>query len=323
MLKLGYALSSEEHGPHDLVRYARRAEETGFTFALISDHYHPWVSAQGHSPFVWSVIGGIAQATERLQIGTGVTCPTMRIHPAIIAQAAATSAVMLNGRFFLGLGTGENLNEHILGDRWAPHDLRLAWLEEAVEVIRRLWEGETVSFWGDYYTVEDARLFTLPEVPPPIIIGASGPRATASVAAIGDGLIDTSVNPEAVQQFREAGNDGPCYGQVKACWARSVEEAKDTVYRVWPNGGLTGELNRELRTVAHFEQAVEMVTPDMATEDMALGPDPRAHIEAIQRYIDAGFDHVYIHQIGADQEGFFDFYRREILPHFETQMVAA
>src|SRR5262249_30993860 len=151
MLEIGYALSSEEFPPNDLVRYAQRAEEAGFTFALISDHYHPWIDRQGHSPFVWSVIGAIAQVTQRLSVGTGVTCPTMRIHPAIVAQAAATAATMMPGRFCLGVGTGENLNEHILGDRWPPHDLRLEMLEEAVEVIRLLWQGGTQTYRGRYY----------------------------------------------------------------------------------------------------------------------------------------------------------------------------
>ena len=167
MVELGYAISSEEHLPNDIVRHAQLAEQAGFSYALISDHFHPWVDAQGHSPFVWSVIGGIAQATSTLRLGTGVTCPTIRIHPAIIAQAAATSAAMMPGRFFLGVGSGENLNEHILGDRWPETDVRLEMLEEAVEVIRQLWQGGYQSFEGSFYTVENARLYTLPEQLPP------------------------------------------------------------------------------------------------------------------------------------------------------------
>lgn len=174
MVQIGYALSSEEHRPDDLVRNACAAEQAGFQFALISDHYHPWIDRQGHSPFVWTVIGGIAQATDRIRLGTGVTCPTIRIHPAIIAQAAATAAVMLPDRFFLGVGTGENLNEHVLGHRWPPFDLRAEMLEEAVEVIRMLWNGDTVTFYGSFYVVEEARLYTLPESPPPICVAASG-----------------------------------------------------------------------------------------------------------------------------------------------------
>ena len=196
MATLGYALSSEEHRPGDLVRYARLAEEAGFPFALISDHYHPWVDRQGQAPFVWGVLGGIAQATGRLRVGTGVTCPTTRLHPAIVAQAAATAAALLPGRFFLGVGTGENLNEHILGDRWPPHDLRLARLEEAVAVIRLLWRGGVQTHRGEHYTVEHARVYTLPDEPVPIMVAAGGPHAAEVAGRIGDGLIGTA--PDAV-----------------------------------------------------------------------------------------------------------------------------
>ena len=317
MTLLGYALSSEEHTPNDLVRNARRAEEVGFDFALISDHYHPWVEAQGHSPFVWSVIGGIAQVTERLRLGTGVTCPTVRIHPAIIAQAAATAAAMMNGRFFLGVGTGENLNEHIFGDHWPPHPLRLEMLEEAVELIRLLWEGESTTFYGDYYMVEDARLFTLPDTPPPIMVAASGAKAIEAAGRIGDGFIGLSPKSEQIQQFQEAGgNDNPCYGQVTVCWAESEAEAKAIVSTVWPNSGLRGQLSQDLRTVAHFEQAVKMLSQEQRTENIICGPDPQKYKDSIYEFIDAGYDHIYIHQIGPDQEGFFSFYQEEILPEF-------
>jgi len=317
MTLLGYALSSEEHTPNDLVRNARRAEEVGFDFALISDHYHPWVEAQGHSPFVWSVIGGIAQVTERLRLGTGVTCPTVRIHPAIIAQAAATAAAMMDGRFFLGVGTGENLNEHIFGDHWPPHPLRLEMLEEAVELIRLLWEGESTTFYGEYYMVEDARLFTLPNVPPPIMVAASGPKTIEAAGRIGDGFIGLSPKSEQIQQFQDAGgNDKPCYGQVTVCWAESEAEAKAIVSTVWPNSGLTGQLSQDLRTVAHFEQAVKMLSQEQRTENIVCGPDAQKHMDSISEFIDAGYDHIYIHQIGPDQEGFFSFYQEEILPGF-------
>jgi G6PDH family F420-dependent oxidoreductase len=176
VVRLGYALSSEEWRPSDLVRGARLAEEAGFSFALISDHFHPWIDAQGQSPFVWSVLGGIAESTSTLEVGTGVTAPIVRIHPAIIAQAAATVGSMLEGRFFLGVGTGENLNEHITGARWPDWDVRSKMLEEAVEVIRDLWRGEVTSHDGRFYTVENARIYTLPEHPVPIHVAASGPR---------------------------------------------------------------------------------------------------------------------------------------------------
>jgi G6PDH family F420-dependent oxidoreductase len=315
--KIGYAFSSEEHTPNDLVRHARLAEQAGFTFGLISDHFHPWVDAQGHSPFVWSVLGAIAHATQRFEIGTGVTCPTIRIHPAIIAHAAATVAAMMPGRFFLGLGTGENLNEHILGDRWPPHDLRLEMLEEAVHVIRQLWQGGSQSHRGKHYTVENARLYTLPEEQPKIIVAASGPRAAEAAGRFGDGLCSTAPEAEITKAFKAAGGNGPRYGQMTVCWAASEADAKRTALKIWPNATLGGELSQELPTPAHFEQATSKSTEEQVAEEVVCGPDPQRHIELIKKYVDAGFDHVYIHQVGPDQEGFINFYQREILPHFK------
>src|SRR3954469_16856459 len=214
-MEIAYALSSEELGPKELVRAAARAEEVGISTAWLSDHYHPWVNAQGESPFVWSALGGIANATERLRVGTGVTCPTFRIHPAIIAQAGATAQVMFDGRFFLGVGSGENLNEHILGQRWPETDVRLEMLEEAVEVIRSLWHGGQQSHHGRYYTVENARIYTLPSTPPPIYVSAFGPKAMEIAARTGDGLVSTSPDRELLQQYDELGGKGPKLGQLK------------------------------------------------------------------------------------------------------------
>jgi coenzyme F420-dependent glucose-6-phosphate dehydrogenase len=315
MFALGYALSSEEHAPNDLVRYARLAEEAGFTFALISDHYHPWIDRQGQSPFVWSVIGGIAQVTQRLMLGTGVTCPTMRIHPGIIAQAAATSAVMMPGRFFLGVGTGENLNEHILGDRWPAHDLRQAMLEEAIEIIRMLWRGETLTYRGSYYTVENARIYTLPERPPPLLMAASGPRAAEGAGRIADGLIATTPEADLLKRFEASGGSGkPSYGQLTVCWAQDEASARRIAREYWPTAASKGELTQELPTPAHFEQAAKMVREDDVAQVIICGPDPERHIAGVKEFIDAGFDHVYVHQIGPDQEGFFRFYAQEVLP---------
>lgn len=315
MTSFGYALSSEEHTPNDLIRHARSAEQAGFEFALISDHYHPWVAKQGHSPFVWSVIGGIAQATERLRLGTGVTCPTIRIHPAIIAQAAATSATMMPGRFFLGVGTGENLNEHILGDRWPPHDLRLAMLEESIEVMRLLWSGGEQTHRGQFYTVENARLFTLPDRPPEVMVAASGPKAAQAAGRIGDGMISTAPEAKLVQAFQQQGGaKKPCYGQLTVCWAPNEAQARKTAMEIWPNAGLTGELSQELATPDHFEQAVKLVTEEQIAKEVVCGPDAQRHIDAIRAYIDAGFEYVYIHQVGPDQDGFIEFYAREVLP---------
>jgi len=312
--ELGYALSSEEHRPRDLVRYAVASEEAGFSFACISDHFHPWTDSQGQSPFVWSVLGGVAQSTNHLRLGTGVTCPIMRTHPAVIAQAAATTAAMMPGRFFLGVGTGENLNEHITGERWPSVRERQEMLEEAVEIIRLLWLGGNHSHRGRYFTVVNARIYTLPEEPPPIIVAATGPESTDLAARIGDGLWTTAPKPELIDTFVAAGGTGPRYGKVTVCWAATEEEAKHTAHHWWPNIGIPGELELELPLPRHFEQAARLVGPDRLGEQMALGPDPERHLDAIRSYSDAGFDHVYVHQVGPDQEGFFRFYEREVLP---------
>src|SRR5436190_13257966 len=227
MVELGYALSSEEHPPNDLVDQARAAEKAGFTFALISDHFHPWIDRQGHSPFVWSVIGGIARETERLRLGTGVTCPMIRIHPAIVAQAAATSASMMQGRFFLGVGTGENLNEHILGDHWPAPDERLELLGESIEVMRPLWEGGKQTIRGKHYVVEGARIYTLPDEPPEIAVAGANTRAVELAGRVGDAFVSTSADRELIETFEGAGGRGkPRYGQITVCWAESEEEAK-------------------------------------------------------------------------------------------------
>src|SRR6185369_16674552 len=215
VVELRYALSSEELGPVELVENAIAAEHAGFRFALVSDHFHPWLDVQGESPFVWSTIGAISQATESLAIGTGVTCPMMRTHPAVIAHAAATSAALMPGRFFLGVGTGENLNEHVLGDRWPGHEERLEMLEEAISVIRELWEGGLVTHRGRHYTVDRARLYSLPDELPPIAVAAGGPRAAELAGRIGDALISTAPDPDLVSVFERAGGAGkPRYGQL-------------------------------------------------------------------------------------------------------------
>jgi G6PDH family F420-dependent oxidoreductase len=312
--KIGYALSSEEHPAPDLVRNAVAAEEAGFAFALISDHFHPWTNRQGESPFVWSVIGAIAQATERLTIGTGVTCPTMRIHPAVIAQAAATSALLLPGRFVLGVGTGENLNEHIIGARWPNYEERAEMLEEAVDVIRRLWKGGLVSHRGRHYTVDRARLYSVPDEPPPLAVAAASEEAATLAGQIGDALVTTAPDRELVQAFDAAGGAGkPRYGQLTVCWAESEDEAIRTAHEWWPNAALRGELAQELPLPRHFEQASSTLSPEQVADAVVCGPDPERHRRAIEEFQQAGFDHVYVHQVGPDQDGFIRFYEREIL----------
>ena len=316
MPELGYAISSEEHRPNDIVEQAARAEEAGFGYGLISDHYHPWTETQGEAPFVWSVMGGIANATEDFELGTGVTCPTVRYHPALVAQMAATVGTMMEGRFFLGVGTGENLNEHVVGARWPPHDVRLEMMEESVEVIRKLWSGEMTSHHGEHYTVEDAQIFTLPDELPPIHVAASGPQSADSAGRIGDGLVSTAPDDQVVGAFEDAGGNGPTYAQMTVCWAETEEEAKKTAREIWPNGAIPGELSQELPVPAHFEQAAQMISEDDMADAVVCGPDPQAHVDKVEEFAEAGFDHVYVHQIGPDQAGFIDFYEEEILPAF-------
>ena len=313
MAEIGYAISSEEHAPNDLVKNARRAEEVGFTFALISDHFHPWVDEQGQSPFVWSVLGAIGATTD-LRVGTGVTCPTFRIHPAIIAQAAASTAEMCRGGFFLGVGSGENLNEHILGDRWPEADERLSMLEEAVALIRELWKGETTSWDGEWYKVDNARIYTRPQETPLITVSGFGPKATELAARIGDGFVNTSPDKELVQLYRDRGGRGPIQAMVKVCWAESEEAARTLAHERWPNSGLPGELAQELKTPNHFMQACELVDEETATGKFALGPDPERHVQTLQEYLDAGFTELFVQQIGPDQEGFLSFWKGELAP---------
>ena len=314
MLQLGYTQSSEEQRPEELVRVARVAEDAGFDFATVSDHFHPWTSTQGNSPFVWSVLGGIASATHRLLVGTGVTCPLIRIHPAIVAQAAATVTAMMPGRFFLGVGTGENLNEHVTGARWPSASERRDLLREAVEVIRELWGGDVVEHRGKYYEVIDAQLFTLPDEPPPIYVAASGTKAAGTAAEIGDGLIGTAPEQELIRAFDDGGGHGPKVGQVTVCWAEDEPTAVETAMRYWPTAALRGELTQELPLPRHFEQAAEMVTEDQLAKVIVCGPDPEPQVEMVRRYEAAGYDHVTIHQVGPDQEGGIRFLSERVLP---------
>jgi G6PDH family F420-dependent oxidoreductase len=313
MAKIGYALSSEEHTARALVRFGAMAFEHGFTDIEVSDHFHPWNDEQGQSPFVWNVLGGLATAVPEARLGTGVTCPIIRIHPAIVAQAAATTASMA-GSFFLGVGTGENLNEHVHADRWPAADERLDMLEEAVEVMRKLWTGDEISHEGRFYRVEDARIYTLPAEPPPVHVSAFGPKAARLAARIGDGFVTTAPDADLVKEYRDAGGEGPTIAMPKACWAASEEEARKTAFRLWPNTGLPGQLAQELRTPKLFEQACEIVDEDTAIGDTPMGPDPEVHAESMRSFLEAGFDEVFVHQIGDQQEEFLRFYRDEVIP---------
>jgi G6PDH family F420-dependent oxidoreductase len=313
--RFGYTLSSEEHGPRQLVQHAVAAERAGFDFAVISDHFHPWIDRQGESPFVWGVLGALAEATDEIPLATGVTCPTVRINPAIVAQAAATAALLLPGRFSLGVGSGEALNEHILGDRWPPVPLRQELLEEAIEVIRLLWEGGLKTHRGTHFTVENARIYSLPDEPPPILVAVAGEDSVDLAARAGDGLVGTAPVAESVERFRKRGGDGkPTYGQLHVCWAASEEEGRRTALEWWPNGAMSGSHFLELPLPSHFEEAAEQIEEEDIGESIVCGPDTGRHVAAIREYMDAGYDHVYVHQIGPDQTGFIDFCERDLLP---------
>ena len=317
MAQLGHFLSCEEFTPSEHVWQAQRAEKAGFKSAWISDHFHPWNDEQGQSSFVWSVIGAVGAVTEELRVHTAVTCPMIRIHPAIIAQAAATSAVLLGpGRFGLGVGTGEKLNESIFADPWPTATKRQEMLEEAVALIRHLWEGGFRRWDGEHYVVDQARIYTLPDELPPIHVSAFGPKAADMAARIGDGLMTVGPEQELLDLYRGKGGRGTSHTALKVCWGEDTEACVKTAHRIWPNEGLPGQLAQELPSPAHFEQAAELVTLDHIRESVPCGPDPETHIKAIQEHVDAGFDEVYVQQIGPDQEGFFAFYEREVLPHF-------
>ena len=317
-MKLGYFLSCEEFGPHELVAQARAAEAAGFHALWISDHYHPWIDAQGQSPFVWGVIGALSEATS-LPVTTGVTCPTVRIHPAVVAQAAATAAVQLDGRFTLGVGSGEALNEHILGDPWPSANVRLEMLEEAVAVIRELWTGKQVEHTGPHYRVENARIYTLPDEPPPILVSGFGPKATELAGRIGDGYCTVSPEAELIELFRSSGGAGkPVQAGTKVCFGPDRAAAVRTVKETWPNEAIPGELAQVLPNPAHFEQAAELVTEEMIAEAVPCGPDLDEHVAALREYADAGVDELYVQQIGDGHEAFFDVLAREVLPRFES-----
>ncbi|MFG2661278.1 TIGR03557 family F420-dependent LLM class oxidoreductase [Streptomyces sp. NPDC048425] len=314
MTRFGYFLASEEFTPAELLEQARAAERAGFTCLAISDHYHPWTGEQGQSPFVWSMIGALAQVTS-LPVTTFVTCPTVRMHPAVNAQAVATSGVLTGNRFRFGVGSGEALNEHILGGTWPAVDVRLEMLEEAVHVIRSLQSGDEVTHRGKHYTVENARLYTVPDEPVPVYVSGFGLKAAALAGRIGDGFVTMTPDADLVKEFRRAGGgQKPVLGGVKVCWGTDRAQAVKTAHRLWPTQFLPGELGQVLPDPAHFEQASTLVTEEAVADGMVCGADVDEHVRAVAAYVDTGFDEVYVGQIGPDQQGFFDFYRSDVLP---------
>jgi G6PDH family F420-dependent oxidoreductase len=317
MVRFGYFLSAEELSPLELVATGQAAEAVGFDRVWVSDHYHPWLQEQGESPFVWSVLGALAATTD-LRLTTAVTCPTDRIHPAVLAQATATIASLAPGRFWFGVGTGERLNEHILGGLWPPAGIRQERLEEAVAVIRRLWAGETLTYRGTHYTVDAARVFSLPDEPPPVLISGFGPAATELAARIGDGWINVRPDRELLQRYRAAGGNGVTQGGLKICWASSADDAAKTAYRLWGHEGVGGQSAQELPSWTEFEALAEASSPEQIAQQIPCGPDPERAVAAVQQYVDAGFDEIYISQMGPDQQGGLCFLAEEVLPLVRT-----
>jgi G6PDH family F420-dependent oxidoreductase len=315
MARFGYFLSSEEHPGSGLVKAAALAEQAGFEALWISDHFHPWLDEQGESPFVWTVLGAIAARTSQVPVTTAVTCPIMRIHPAVIAQAAATTAELFGGdRFRLGVGSGEALNEHILGDHWPTPEVRLSMLEEAIELIRELWTGEMIDHDGEHYVVENARIYTRPASPPDILVSGFGPKAIEVAARVADGFITTSPTSEDIAAYRKHGGKGMTQAGVKVCWHEDKQQAVKIAHQTWRNSFVPGQLAQELATPTLFEQASQLVTEEMVADKVTCGADVDEHVATIREYVDAGFDEVYISQMGPDQEGMIRFYEREVLP---------
>ena len=313
MTTIGYTLMTEEHGPRQLVDIARRAEESGFEFLVSSDHYHPWVPEQQHSPYAWSVLGAVAAVTERIELATMVTCPILRYHPAIVAQKAATLGVLSGGRFSLGVGAGERLNEHVVGLGWPSADERHDMLTEALEIIGLLWEGGYQSYRGEHFTLEDARVFDLPDEPVPVLVAAGGARSAELAARHGDGLVATDADPELVEAFRKAGGEGkPTWSQIPVCWGDDADAALATAHRQFRWSALGWKVQAELPNPVNFDAASATVRPEDLAESIPHGPDPEPYVEAVARFADAGFDRVAFVQVGDDQDGFFRFWESEL-----------
>ncbi|TBL39527.1 TIGR03557 family F420-dependent LLM class oxidoreductase [Verrucosispora sp. SN26_14.1] len=317
-MRIGYKLASEGFGPKEIIRQAVRAEEVGFDFVEMSDHFHPWLDGQGHSSFTWTVLGAVAARTDRIGLATGVTCPTVRYHPAIIAQAAATLAIISDNRFTLGVGAGERLNEHVVGQGFPSARGRHERLREALDIIRLLWSGGYHSYEGKHLHLEDARVFDLPDRPPVIAVAASGAVSVAIAAELGDGLFATEPVADLVRNYQRMGGQGPRYAEVPMAWATDEEQA---VRAAWETSrwAVTGwKVMSELPNPVNFEAAARTVTPDDIRAQFAVGPDPDTYVQAVRTYVDAGFDHIVLQNAGPDPDGFLDFFRDVLAERLRT-----
>jgi G6PDH family F420-dependent oxidoreductase len=321
-MQIGYKLAAEAFGPQELIRQAVRAEAAGFDFVEISDHYHPWLDVQGHSPFPGTVLGAIAAKTDRLGLATGVTCPTVRYHPAIIAQAAATLALVSDGRFVLGVGAGERLNEHVVGTGFPAARIRHKMFREALEIIRLLWQGGYHSYDGTYLQLEDARVFDLPEELPLIAVAVSGKASVAIAAELGDGLFATEPEGELVEGYRSAGGTGPAYAEAPVAWAPDEQTAVEAVLEK-SRWALTGwKVMSELPNPVNFDAASATVRAEDVLGQFACGPDVERHVEVVRQFTDAGFDRIVLQNAGPDPDGFLDFFTGSLAPRLRELDVA-
>jgi G6PDH family F420-dependent oxidoreductase len=316
MTEFGYTMMCEQAGPRQLVRDLVHAEQVGFDFSVISDHYNPWLDEQGHAPYAWSVLGAAAQATERIPLMTYVTCPIKRYHPAVVAQKAATIQDLSGGRFTLGLGAGENLNEHVVGGGWPPADVRHEMLTEAVEILQALFEGGYVTYHGEYYDVESAKLWDLPDPVPSLGIAVSGRQSCELAGEFADAVIAVEPKVELLEMFDEAGGKGkPRIGQVPLCYAPDRDAAVKTAHEQFRWFGFGWKVNAELPGTSAFSAAAQFVRPEDVADSIACGPSVEEHVEKIKPYLDAGFSHVALVQIGGDgQDEFLEWSQRELLP---------
>jgi G6PDH family F420-dependent oxidoreductase len=317
MARFGYTMMCEQSRPDQLVRDLQAAERAGFDFSVISDHYAPWLDAQGHSGYAWSILGAAAQATDAIPLMTYVTCPILRYHPAVVAQKAATMQILSGGRFRLGLGAGENLNEHVVGQRWPMVGERHEMLEEAVEIISALFDGEApVNYRGRHFDVESAVLYDLPDERVPIGIAVSGPDSCRLAGAHAELVIATEPKAELISAFEQAGGAGKdSVGQVAVCWDPDRDAAVRRAHEQFRWFGLGWKVNADLPNPTAFEGASQFVTPEQVAESLACGPDVQAHVDAVTPYLDAGFDEVALVQIGAETQGdFCTWAERELLP---------
>ncbi|MET7484406.1 LLM class F420-dependent oxidoreductase [Streptomyces sp. NPDC005538] len=316
MAKIGYTMMTEQTGPRELVDHVVGAERAGFDFSVTSDHYFPWLESQGHASYAWSVLGAAAQATERIPLMTYVTCPTTRYHPAVVAQKAATLQLLSQGRFRLGLGSGENLNEHVVGGGWPAAHVRLEMLEEAVEIIRSLFAGENVNHHGAHFDVENAKLWDLPAEATPIGVAVSGDSSCELAGHAADLMIATEPKPELVSAFDDHGGTGkPKVGQLPISYDTDRDAAIARAHDQfrWFGGGWP--VNSELPGPAAFEAATRFVRPEDVAESIPCGDDVEAVVEAVRPYVDAGFTEVALVQIGGDQqEPYLEWAEQKLLP---------